>query len=168
MDNIKLVLNNLEKTDKYLSEEINIIYNNFINKFEKYLNNYATLGQNLYLNLYNFVENKISNSIITPLLNNYNSYFNRIINDDSNDNLFISINNETDKIFKNMDDYLILLENNTNLIETEYFSLHYLNSYENFLEYPEEIVYKIKQFLKEINENYESIKTILKGNFGKK
>ena len=158
----------MKKTDKYLSEEISKIYKNFINKFEKYLNNYTTLGQNLYINLYNFVENKISNSITTPLLNYYNSYVNKIIKEDSNNNLLIRINEKNDKIFENIENYLNKLENNMNLIEKKYYSETYLNSYENFLEYPEEIIYKIKQFIKEINDHYESIKIIIKDIFGKK
>ena len=36
------------------------------------------------------------------------------------------------------------------------------------MEYPEEIIYKIKQFLKEINDHYESIKIMIKDIFGKK
>ena len=164
-NNINLVLKDLKKTDKYLSKKINVIYKNFRNKFEKYLNNYSTLAQNLYLNLYNYVENKISNSIIIPLLNDYNSNFNLIISEDSNNNLFIRINNESVNIFNNMETDLKILANNSNLIEREYFSETYLNSYENFLEYPKEIIHKINQFLDEIKEYFEHIKIIIKDIF---
>ena len=71
------------------------------------------------------------------MLNYYNSYVNKIIKEDSNNNLLIRINEKNDKIFENIENYLNKLENNMNLIEKKYYSETYLNSYENFLEYPE-------------------------------
>ena len=38
--------------------------------------------------------------------------------------------------------------NNINLLKDEYYNNYYLKNYSSFLEYPEEIVYKINQFLK--------------------
>ena len=70
-NNIKLVLENLDKTDIYLLNETDKIVNNFINKFDVYLSNYVEYCQKLYFNLYQFVETKINNSRINSLLNKY-------------------------------------------------------------------------------------------------
>jgi len=46
-------------------------------------------------------------------------------------------------------------------LENEYYALHYSKDYEKFLEYPKEIIYKINQFLNELKENCDNIKTMI-------
>lgn len=131
-DNIKLVLKNLQKTDKYLLNETNKIINNFISKFDIYLSNYVVFCQNLYFNLYQYVEIKFKNSRINSLLNEYQNTIRENVNIDSNSGLLQRLNNEGKTIGNNINDYLKNLEGNINLLENEYFALHYSKDYEKF------------------------------------
>jgi len=167
-DNIKLVLKDLKKTDKYLLNETNKIINNFILKFDKYLSNYVIFCQSLYFNLYQYVESKFKNSKINSLLNIYQNTIIENINIDSNNGLLQRLNNEAKTIGNNINDYLKNLEGNINLLKNEYFALHYSQDYEKFLEYPKEIIYKIKQFLDEIKDNCDIIKKMINNIYKRK
>ena len=167
-DNIKLVLKNLQKTDKYLLNETNKIINNFISKFDKYLSNYVIYCQNLYYNLYQNVETKFKNSRINSLLNKYQNTIEENVNIDSNSGLLQRLNNEAKTIGNNINDYLKNLEENINLLENEYFALHYSKDYEKFLEYPKEIIFKIKQFLNELKDNCDIIKKMINNIYKRK
>ena len=131
-NNIKLVLENLDKTDIYLLNETDKIVNNFINKFDVYLSNYVEYCQKLYFNLYQFVETKINNSRINSLLNKYQNTISENANIDSNNGLLQRLNNETKDIGNNINNYLRNLEENINLLENEYYALHYSKDYEKF------------------------------------
>ena len=50
---------------------------------------------------------------------------------------------------------------NIKLLREQYYNLYYLPSYEKFLEYPEEIIYKINQFYNEAEFNINNIKSII-------
>ena len=167
-DNIKLVLKNLQKTDKYLLNETNKIINNFISKFDIYLSNYVVFCQNLYFNLYQYVEIKFKNSRINSLLNEYQNTIRENVNIDSNSGLLQRLNNEGKTIGNNINDYLKNLEGNINLLENEYFALHYSKDYEKFLEYPKEIIFKIKQFLDELKDNCDIIKKMINNIYKRK
>ena len=167
-NNIKLVLKNLDKTDKYLLNEINKIFNHFISKIDVYLSNYAAYYQKLYFNLYQFVETKIYNSRINSLLNKYQNTINENVNIDSNNGLLQRLNNETKIIGININNYLRNLEGNINLLENEYFALYYSKDYEKFLEYPNEIIFKIKQFFDELKDNCDNIKKMINNIYKRK
>ena len=157
-NNINLVILDLNKTNDYLLTKTDYIINNFINKFDIYLNNYYSLCQNLFNNLYKFVEGKINTYGNGDLLmSNYKNYFNSIINVDSNQGLLERLYNERYFIGEKINYYCDYLKNNTNLLKNEYFNNHYINDSDKFLEYPDEIIYKINQFLNEITYNFDYI-----------
>ena len=130
-------------------QETNNISSNFIKK----LGNIISYIQNLYSNLYQKVENKIQNSKIKILLDNYKNNFNNIMNENENNNILQKINN----IELNLNNNLHELEKNINLLNETYFNLYYLPNNEQFIEYPEEIIFKINQFQKELIYNTDNI-----------
>ena len=75
-------------------------------------------------------------------MDKYESVFNNMITD-IKDNIIINDNFKFEEAFKSC---LINLEKNINDIQEKYYQSVYLNTYENFLEYPDEIVFKIEQY----------------------
>ena len=159
--NIDKVLKDLKKTDKYLSKEINNIYNNFISKFDKYLNNYISYCQNLYTHLFQYVEDKINNSSIKSLTNKYFDIFSKLIENDSFNGLLSKIYHQEENIRNNFSIYLEHFSDNIKLLREQYYNSNYSPNYKNFLEYPEEIVYKIEQFYDEAKFNIDNIKSVI-------
>ena len=166
--NINKVLTDLKKTDEYLLKETNIIFNNFISKFDNYLNNYTSICQNLYSSLNQYIENKLNNNPEKMLIENYNDIFNEMILNDSNKGLLKTINYQINNIKENIDIYLNKLSNNIKLLNEKYYNLFYLPNYDNFLEYPEEINYKINQFYNETIYNLDNIKSVVNFIYNKK
>ena len=152
-NNLTLVKTKIDYSDNELVQETNNISSNFIKKFENYLGNIISYIQNLYSNLYQKVENKIQNSKIKILLDNYKNNFNNIMNENENNNILQKINN----IELNLNNNLHELEKNINLLNETYFNLYYLPNNEQFIEYPEEIIFKINQFQKELIYNTDNI-----------
>ena len=160
-ENINLVLKDLNRTDEYLLQETNIIFTNFISKFDKYLNNYTAYCQNLYSLLNQYVENKLKNNPEKDLLTKYYDIFNKMIQSDANEGLLRTINNQVNSIKENIDIDINIFSSNIKLLRERYYNLFYLPNYNNFLEYPEEIVYKINQFYNEAIFNLDNIKSIV-------
>ena len=160
-NNINLVKQDLIETDIFLKNQKNNILSNFIKKIENYLNQYHLYCQDLYNNLYKYVENKINNKEGIKNLILYQDIFNNIINNDTNDGLLQRLSNEKKFIDNNIYNYLTSFENNIKLIENNYFNSNYSKDIKQFLEYPKEIIYKIKQFNKELSSNSNNIKNII-------
>ena len=85
----------------------------------------------------------------------YEIIFNKTLIYNSNNGLFKKLFLE---INKEKEIYINNLENNVNLLSNEYFNSFYLKSYDKFLEYPNEIIYKINQFRNELDGNIYKIK----------
>ena len=160
-NNINLVLKDLKKTDIYLLNETNIIFINFISKFDKYLNKYTSYCQNLYSSLYQYAQNKINDASEKTLITDYFDIFNKIIENDSNEGLMIKIYNQVKNVKENINIYINKFSSNIKLLKDQYYNLYYLPNYKNFLEYPEEIVYKINQFYDETLFNIDNIKSVI-------
>ena len=150
--NINLIDTKIKYSETDLIKETDIILNNFIKKFEKYLSNNIQYIQKLYSNLYQFVENKINNSKINKLLLKYNSLFNEIINKNYYKKI-LEIFNKEKIIEEKLNNSLYELEENINLLNESYFQSYFLPNFEKFIEYPEEIIFKINQFQKELIYN---------------
>jgi len=154
--------NNIEKVNMDISPSINYvkknskpIFENFKKRVDKYLSKYINYIQMLYKNLHSYVENKINNNTnIQTLLNNYKNIFDYLLKYNSNFGLVKKLLNNTDVDIHFID----ILENNTNLIIHNYLNSYYFPYYDKFLEYPNEINYKINQFKNELRENLKSIK----------
>ena len=158
--NINKIIKDLKKTNNYLNDSVNILISNFINKFDSYLKNYITLAQTLYSNLYSYYEEKSNNhNYIKNILNDYQKILNETIINDSHEQLFEKFNNLKENDYKDsIENALLDFKNNIDEIENIYFKEFYLNDNKDFLEYPEEIKYKIKQFLYELKNNSNFIK----------
>ena len=160
-NNINLVKQNLIETDLFLKNQKNIILNNFKKKIENYLNHYHSYCQDLYNNLYQYVENKLNNKKEINNLLEYQDIFNIVIRNDINDGILQRLNNEKKFIDNNIYNYITSFENNIKLIENNYFNLNYSKDLKQFLEYPKEMIYKIKQFNEELLQNSDNIKNII-------
>ena len=158
--NVNKILTDLSKTKAYLDDRITLFINDYLNKFNIYLNNHIYYSQKLYNYLHNFYEEKIfNNNNIKIILNDYQSAFNKLIENYSNKKILEEINNNSmNKL--NMKYYIEKF--NTHLIEIEkYYELIYLKDSKDFLEYPEEIIFKIEKIRQELYENMDMIKTKL-------
>ena len=147
---------NLTNINNYMLSETNKIIKKYIAKFDKYLSNYIKISQNLYTNLYKDINLKINNlDNIKYLTNNYKLLFSDIISNNSNYKLLKSLYYNS---LPNISLYFTNIENNINLIQEDYFKLYYLKDHNKFLEFPEEIIFKINQFMDELNVALKSIK----------
>ena len=168
VDYMKTNLKNIE-VENYIKTNYEKIILNFEYNYEKYLNYYISKSNLLYSNLYNYIQNKIDNNYeLDFLLKDYQMIFNSIIKNDSNDGLLEKIYNYNNNIMNNINIYLNNLNNNINLLIDKYYSLYYLKNSSKFLEYPEEIIYKINQILKELNASSLLIKDLTNINYEKK
>jgi len=164
--NIDYLINDLSKTENYLKNNCREILSNITNKYQYYINDYISKINILYSNLYNYIENKINTTQkIDILLNQYILICNNIIKDDSNEGLLNIIINEINDTFENISFYMNNFNNNINLLKDDYYINYYLKNYSSFLEYPEEIIYKINEFLEELIYNCKNIKNIIEINF---
>jgi len=119
--NIFNVVRDLSRTNLYLNEKSNIIIQNFINKFDKYLKNYVFYTQTLYNNLYNYYENKINNhENIQIILNDYNAIIYESLDNNSNSKIMERIDNKVGSSFENlMNNIIIKFENNIEQIKNK-------------------------------------------------
>jgi len=147
---------NLTNIKNYILTETNNIIKRHINKFDKYLTNYTKIIQDLYSYLYNNINSEINNlDNIKYLANNYKLLFSDIISNNSNYKLLENLYNNS---IPNISLYFTNIENNINLIHEDYFKLYYLKDHDKFIEFPEEIIFKINQFMNELNITLKSIK----------
>ena len=167
-ENINLIQTNIGYSEDELSKETNIIINNFINKNDKYLSKIFLDLQNLYSNLYESIENKIKNSKVSKFLDNYLNIFNNFVNIYYNENTLQRIFNQNNNIKDNFNNSLIELEKNIKLLNETYYNSYYLSSYDKFIEYPEEIIFKINQFQNELIFNSENVVRNIKNIFKKR
>ena len=147
---------NINHTLDYMNNITDLIIEKFIIRIDDYLCKYINNIQTLYNNLYSYIINKINDhSNLKDLFLDYEIIFNKTLIYNSNNGLFkklfLEINNEKEIYINN-------LENNVNLLSNEYFNSFYLKSYDKFLEYPNEIIYKINQFRNELDGNIYKIK----------
>ena len=77
-----------------------------------------------------------------------------LLNNNSNYGLLNKLYNKN-KIEKDI--YINNLEENIKLID-KYINIYYFENYDKFLEYPNEIMYKIKQFKNELKDNINFLK----------
>ena len=157
-NNINKVLKDLKITDEYLLNETNIIFRNFTTKIDKYLNRYVKYCQNLYSHLKHYVENKINNSSTKNLMENYFNVYNNMVVNSSNEGLLSKMDNKLKLIKDNIDTCINKFSSNIKLLNEQYYNLFYLPNYTSFLEYPEEIIYKINQYYEEALFNIDNIK----------
>jgi len=166
---IQYSFNNLNNFEDFLETNAQIISIKFINKFDGYLNSYSSYINTLYFDLYNNIQIKIKNNKkIGSILNEYQTTFINFIKSSSEFGLFYNIEIEIKSIEKGITNYLNKLKENTNLLEDLYFNLYYSKNNTKFLEFPEEIIYKIYQFQNELKSEVKNIKDVINFNYKNK
>ena len=168
-NNINKIIKDLSITKNYLNQKFNNLVDSYINKFDIYLNNLINISQTLYDNLLNYTEEKIENNEkIILTLNNYQEKFNNTL-----------INNSEEKIIER-----IVLKNGINIseisnvisklginlfeINNTYYQYYYLKDNQFFLEYPDEILFKLNQSTNYLKSNNEVIKSEINLSFNNK
>ena len=155
-NNINKIVNDLSQTKKYLSQKINNLINNYINKFDVYLNNYIYYSQTLYDNLYNYTEKKIKNNEnIQLLLDEYKIIFEDILANNTEEKIQEKIYLKNDM---NLTNIFSKLENNIFEINHKFYQNYYLENRQFYLEYPDEILLKLNQSIINLNSNTQIIK----------
>jgi len=161
-NNVNLLVNNLISTEIYIKDYKNKIFNEFANKFGKYLDNIISISSNLYNNLYLFTEEKIKNNEnIEVVISEYHNIFNNMMNININKNLFNEIYfiNQNEKINNNINIILNQIEVGLKKIKSEYYEIYYINNKTQFLEYPYEIIIKCNQILNELDNSKNNIRS---------
>ena len=144
-NNINYIDISISQAIDYLNNNVPNIIKNFQTKVDEYLSNYIFYIQNIYTNINSYLQEKVkNNNNINILLNNYRNTFNILLNNDSNFGLLNKILHLD--LNKNIQFCHDNLDNNLKLISENYYMNYYLKNYSSFLEFPEEIQYKINNF----------------------
>ena len=166
--NIHFVITDLKKTDEYLFKETDFIVKQFISKFDKYLDNYIIHCRQLHSHLERYLKNKIDNSYSKSKIKEYLDTYNKMKINYSNEKLLSKINEQSINVKMNIDIYISRLLNNIKLLRNKYYNLYYLQNNSKFMEYPEEIKYKINQFYDETIFNIDNIKLVVNSIYEKR
>ena len=164
-NNIQKVTKDISMINNTMVEKIDNLINIYIQKFDIYLQNYIKLSQSLYTYIYIYYENNIKDhQNIKSGLNKCMNLLDDILINDLNEKLFskiigkVNINNEINYCIQNLD-------NNIRQIYEIYYKLNRLKDYEDFLEYPEEIKYKLENILNELKKASNQIKTKINSSY---
>ena len=154
-NNVYNINKNLDKIEKNISDQLNLLIDNFIKNFDPYLSDYITDSQNLYTKIYNFYQIQMNdNENIQNIMKLYEKTFDNMTNNIN----FDLINLDNFNLEEGYKSCLDKLEKNINDIKENYFISIYLKDFENFLEYPDEIIFKIENFKKELEESFQIIR----------
>ena len=152
INNVNIDVSNIKD---YLNNIADNLVKNQKNKINIILSNYVNCIQNLYKNLYTYVEGKINNNNnIQLLFNNYENVYKKLIDSNSNYGLLGKLYNQ---ITNEKLTYINNIKNNVNNLVDEYLNSYYMKDYLKFLEYPQEIIYKVKQYKNELKDNLNNI-----------
>ena len=158
-NNINKKNKDLWKIKSNISSQLNTLINNYIKVFEPYLNEYVNYSQTLYTNIYNYYQAQINNNQnVKNIMDKYNQVFDDMMNN-IEDNI---IKNNNFKFDTEFDSCLNNFEKNINELQENYYKNFYLKNYEDFLEYPDEIQFKIDKYKDELNESVDNIKAKIK------
>ena len=139
--------NNVEN---FIKNESTIIINEFISSFSTYINSYINEVQILFDDLYYYTERKLNSS---ESLNNLISQYLKIFN-----NMEETAENEIDFKGKNVEFLMQNIYDKTINIEKDIFENYYLKNFYSYLEYPDEILYKIFNLENELKSSSEIVK----------
>ena len=158
-NNTNNIIKNLTIIKKNLSQKFSNLIENYVDKFSPYLINYVKYNTDLYDNLYNYTEEKIQNNEnIQSLLNDYQNVFNNILINNNEEKLIekICLSNDYDNsvILNIMNKF----QSNLFEINNTYYKNYYLKENQLFLEYPDEIIFKINQSVELLKDNNKIIK----------
>ena len=158
-NNKNKIIKDLSVTKEYLRKNFSDYIDNFINKFDVYLKNYVNCSQTLYDNLYSYSNGKTNNnSNIQIILNEYQKIINNTLINNTEEILFEKINSLNLINDSRISEALKTFESNLFEINNNYYKNYYLLNKTDFLEYPEEIIFKLNQSSDNIRKNIDIIK----------
>ena len=149
-----------DKAEEFIKNGSNIIIREFINSFSNDLDSLIKDTQSLFDNIYNFTEKKLKNNqSLNELIGNYKNIL---------DNMTQISNKEI--IFEGKSIYYFLenIDIKSKLIENEFFENYYLENFTSYLEYPEEVLYKISSLENELKSSSETVKNQINNVIAKK
>ena len=150
-NNYKYLDKTFTEATNFIQNGTNIIINEFIGGFSSFLSSYVIEIKTLFDELYNYTEKKLnSNQEINILTNEYNSILNNMSN-------IADDNDEKEIGGKNINYFGQNLKNKILDIQNVFFENYYLKNFSSFLEYPDEILYKISNLEKELTFSSEIV-----------
>ena len=161
-DNIKKIITKFKFSYNKLPKKTKEIKDNFIQKYKGFLQNINSEFDDLYITLNQYIENKIKNSKVSKLLENYNNIFNDLITSNSNSTILKRLNYQNIIIEQNFNNTLDIFHNNICLLKEKYLKKYFFPNYNQFIEYPREIIFKINQFQQIISANLDNIRKLMK------
>ena len=149
-NNYKILFNSFENATDFIKSGSEKIINEFIEEFSPFLDSFIIEFKNLFEELYNYTETKLTNN---EELNILCLRFNEIIKNMSD------IADYQEKIDeKNFENFFKNVYNITKNIDNDFFENYYLKNFSSFLEYPDEILYKVVNFGNELKLSSEAVK----------
>ena len=140
----------MEKIEKFIKNESLLLIKEFKSNISTYLNGYVAEIQSLYDSLNNYVNTKLNtHEELNSLITQYNLILNNMSEIADKD---INLEKEQVELF------LQEINNKTKDIENEFFENYYLKNFSSYLEYPDEVLYKIINFGDELKLISEIVK----------
>ena len=140
----------MEKIEKFIKNESLLLIKEFKSNISTYLNGYLGEIQSLYDSLNNYVNTKLNtHEELNSLITQYNLILNNMSEIADKD---INLEKEQVELF------LQEINNKTKDIENEFFENYYLKNFSSYLEYPDEILYKIFNLENELKSSSEIVK----------
>ena len=149
-NNYKKLDTSFEKIEKFIKNESLLLIKEFKSNISTYLNGYLGEIQSLYDSLNNYVNTKLNtHEELNSLITQYNLILNNMSEIADKD---INLEKEQVELF------LQEINNKTKDIKKEFFENYYLTNSSSYLEYPDEVLYKIINFGDELKLISEIVK----------
>ena len=149
-NNYKKLDNTFTNIENFIKNESNLIIQKFTNNFSPYLNTYINDIQTLFDNIYNYTETKLkSNEDLNELINQYLEILN---------NMYLITENEIELKGIDVEFLMEKVKNKSISIDSDFFEKYYLNNFTSYLEYPDEVLFKLSNLENELNSCSEIIK----------
>ena len=149
-DNYKKLDTSFKEIYNYINDKATKIIDEFTNRISLYLDNYIKEVQTLFDNLYHYSEKKLtSNENIKDLVTQYKEILN-----DMNE----IVDNEMEVEGENVEYFMQNIYQRTIDVEPSFFENYYLKNFTSYLEYPDEVLFKVSNLEKELKSSSEIVK----------
>ena len=134
-NNYKKIDNSMNKVEDFIKNETTKLIKEFNDSISIYLNGYVGEIQSLFDDLKNYINIKLNSSEeLDSLITNYNTILN---------NMSAIANKDIDITKENIGFFLNDINRITKDVELKFFENIYLKNFSSYLEYPDEVLYKI-------------------------
>ena len=147
--NYKKIDTSMNKVEEFIKNETIYLINEFNNNISIYLNGYVGEIQSLFDNFNNYTNIKLNS---TDELNELTTQYNLIL-----DNMNEIANKDFELQKEKVGNILNSINDKTNDIEKEFFENYYLQNFSSYLEYPDEVLYKVINLEKELKSSSEIV-----------